>query len=66
MHYPYAYMANLLLALSRFPYLKKSQGNGAMATIKNASRLDAHWKPSFSYIWIPKRGNAAEEHVRTC
>lgn len=31
-----------------------------MARVKKASREVAHWYPSFSYIWLPNRGNAAD------
>lgn len=30
-----------------------------MAMVRKARRDEAHWYPSFWYIWLPKRGNAA-------
>ncbi|KAK9779033.1 hypothetical protein SCAR479_04269 [Seiridium cardinale] len=41
------YDAYLLFLLSRLPWRKKSHGNGIMATVRNASKLDPHWLPSF-------------------
>ncbi len=54
----YLPVAKRLRPLIFLPYLKNIYGNGSIATVKNASRLVAHWKPSFSYICIPNNGNA--------
>ena len=53
------FLANRLLALIFLPYLKKMYGKGIMAMDTKPSNDEAHWYPSFSYIWFPNRGNEA-------
>lgn len=36
-------VANLLFPLIFLPYLKNIYGNGSMTTVRNASRVVAHW-----------------------
>lgn len=51
--------ANLLRRRSCLPYLKKRNGNGTMASVRNATSDDAHCIPRAWYICVPKSGNAA-------
>lgn len=51
--------ANLLRRRRVLPYRRNKYGKGSMATVRKASTLDPHWKPSELYICSPKRGKAA-------
>ena len=56
----HALVSYLVLARSLCPNRQKSQGIGAIKTVKNANRLVAHPTPNALYIWSENNGKAAD------